>query len=287
MTTAVLDRERNAATATSATTACDVRAAIEAVAGQERDGWSGAARSADLVELLDASERLQAQVLARLAEWEVSGAWAEDGAPSPVAWLVHRASITTHRAAGLVRSARLLRAHERTAKALDAGDVRTEHVDLLARAARHREEVFADHEDTLLDAARDLPPESFRHAARHWRALADDRLATAEARACHEGRRLHCSSTFRGTVLLDGELDADAGATFLAALEAHLDPPDPTAGPTPPRSLAQRRADALVALCEGGRRWASDRGGVGPVFGSGGSRCASSAARKVAPAHAS
>ncbi|MFO7590088.1 MAG: hypothetical protein R6X23_04215, partial [Acidimicrobiia bacterium] len=80
----------------------------------------------------------QAQVLARLAEWEVSGAWAEGGAPSPVAWLVHRASITTHRAAGLVRSARLLRAHERTAKALDAGDVSTHPTRTQARPRRGR-----------------------------------------------------------------------------------------------------------------------------------------------------
>ncbi|MFO7590606.1 MAG: DUF222 domain-containing protein [Acidimicrobiia bacterium] len=254
MRTTVLDRAAPP-TATPPSTARDMRAVVDGVAGADRAGWSGAARSADLLELLEASERLQAEVLDRLAGWDASGAWAEEGAPSAVAWLTHRASLTKHRAASLLRSARLLHAHERTAKALDAGDVTVEHIEVLARAARHREGVFAEHEDSLLDAARALPPESFRHAARHWRVLADDRLATADAAACHEARRLHCSSTFRGTVIIDGELDPDAGATFLAALDAHLDPPDSADGPTPARSLAQRRADALVALCEqGGRR---------------------------------
>jgi len=236
-------------------TTAEVRAAVEGVAGVETADWSGAARSADLVELLEASERLQAVVLARLAAWDASGAWAEDGAPSAIAWLTHRGSLTKHHASGLVRSARLLHAHERTAKALDVGDLTVEHVDLLARAAQHREEVFDEHEDTLLDAAQALAPEGFRRAVRHWRALADDRLATTDAAECHEQRRLHCSSTFRGTVRIDGELDPDAGATFLAALEAHLDGPDATDGPTPPRSLARRRADALLSLCQqGGRR---------------------------------
>ena len=254
MGTTVLDRATDPA-ATARSTARDVRAAVDGTAGADRAGWSGAARSADLLDLLDASERLQAEILARLAGWDASGAWAEDGAPSAVAWLAHRASLTKHRAASLVRSARLLHAHERTAKALDVGDVTVEHVDLLARAARHREAVFSEHLHTLLDAAQALPPESFRHAVRHWRVLADDRLATADAAACHESRRLHCSPTFRGTVRIDGELDADAGATFMAALEAHLEPPDAIDGPVPARSLAQRRADALVALCEqGGRR---------------------------------
>lgn len=254
MSTTVLDRAARP-TAIGPSTAAEVRAAVEGVAGVDTGGWSGAARSADLVELLEASERLQAVALARLADWDASGAWAEDGAPSAVAWLAHRASLTKHRAASLVRSARLLHTHERTAKALDVGDVTVEHVDLLARAARHREEVFAEHEDTLLDAAQALAPESFRHAVRHWRTLADDRLATADTAECHAQRRLHCSATFRGTVRIDGELDPDAGATFLAALEAHLDGPDAADGPTPARSLAQRRADVLLALCqEGGRR---------------------------------
>ncbi|HEU5302793.1 MAG TPA: DUF222 domain-containing protein [Acidimicrobiia bacterium] len=247
MRTTVLDPEPTATTS-------DLRTVVEGVAGVDTAGWSGAARSADLVELLQASERLQSVALARLASWDASGAWAEDGAPSAIAWLAHRGSLTKHHAAGLVRSARLVHAHERTAKTLDAGDITVEHVAVLARAARDREEVFGAHEDTLLDAARTLAPEPFRHAARHWRTLADDRLATADARECHEQRRLHCSSTFRGTVRIDGELDPDAGATFLAALEAHLDGPDATDGPTPARSLAQRRADALLALCQGGRR---------------------------------
>jgi hypothetical protein len=59
--------------------------------------------------------------------------------------------------ARLVRNARLVHKHERTAKMLDAGDTTAAHVDVMARAARHRKEGFDDHEETLLVAARALP----------------------------------------------------------------------------------------------------------------------------------
>jgi hypothetical protein len=85
--------------------------------------------------------------------------------------------------------------------------------------------------------------------ARRWRCLADDALAADESFDAFERRRLHCSATFRGTVVVDGELDPDGGAAVMAALEA-VDAPDSVHGPDSPRSAAQRRADALVHLAQ-------------------------------------
>ncbi|HEY3096456.1 MAG TPA: DUF222 domain-containing protein, partial [Acidimicrobiia bacterium] len=119
--------------------------------------------------------------------------------------------------------------------------------DAAARAARHREECFAEHEDVFLDAAMAVPPDSFRQVARRWRSLADDALADDEAFDVFKARRLHCSATFHGTVVVDGELDPEGGAAVIAALEA-FDNPDPMNASDPPRSVAQRRADALVDL---------------------------------------
>jgi hypothetical protein len=146
-------------------------------------------------------------VLRCLGEWDASRAWADDGAWTPQAWLTHRAPMTKSDATRLVRTARVVREHDRTAKLLAAGDVSSAHVEVMARAARHREECFADHEDSLLDAARALPPDPFRLVARRWRSLADDALAQDESFDAFKVRRLHCSATFHGTVVVDGELD--------------------------------------------------------------------------------
>jgi hypothetical protein len=221
--------------------------AVGNAAAEDRDGWSAPARSARLLELLAARERLEAELLRCVGEWDAARAWASDGACNPVAWLAYRAPVTKSDAVRLVRGARLARDHERTAKLLASGDVSSAHIDVLARAVHHREDLYADHEDTLLDAARHLRPELFRQVARRWRCLADDALADEDAHETFRRRFVHCSTTLAGTVRGDFELDAEGGAVVLAALEAR-DRPDPADAPGGPRSRAQRWADALVEL---------------------------------------
>ncbi len=200
--------------------------------------------SVELRELLGERERLEAAVLAKVGAFAASGEWAADGAGSATSWLVHQCGLSSVEAARLVRNGRLVQRHERTAKLLDRGDVTSAHVDVMARAARHREASFEAHEETLLDAARSLPVEQFRTVARRWRVLADDVTADAGATGSFEARHLHCSVTFGGSVRIDGMLDPEGGARFLAALDARMDP-------DPRRSAAQRRADALLRLVAG------------------------------------
>src|SRR6266567_100991 len=95
-----------------------LRDAIDKVAAEDRDGWSGAARSARLLELLEYRERLDAKVLRSVSEWDVQRAWAEDGACTPVAWLTYRAPVPKSEAVRLLRGARLAREHARTGKLL-------------------------------------------------------------------------------------------------------------------------------------------------------------------------
>src|SRR5450759_1831156 len=68
----------------------------------------------------------------------------------------------------------------------------------------------------------------------------------------HDRRHLSVSATFAGTVVLDGVLDSEGGATVLAALAPLAAP----GGADDDRTPAQRRADALVELA---RRWAGVR----------------------------
>ncbi|MGH9049166.1 MAG: hypothetical protein ACRDY4_05495, partial [Acidimicrobiia bacterium] len=85
----------------------EIGEAVAAAASEDRDGWSGAARSARLIELLEVRERLDAEILRCTGEWDAAGAWAEDAAATPQSWLVHRARVTRADAVRLVRAAHL------------------------------------------------------------------------------------------------------------------------------------------------------------------------------------
>lgn len=230
----------------------ELRAAVSAVAGADRSGWSGSARSAALVGLLEARERLDALILAVAGEWQAAKDWAADGARSPVAWIAHRAPLTRQAAATLVRTARHVHAHAQTAKAVEAGDVTAAHVEVAARGARHREEHYPDHEDVILDAARALPPSAFRNAMAHWARCVDAVAAHAEACDHVAGSYLEAHATFEGVGHLEGRLDPVSFHALIDRLDA-LEPPDPREGPHPPRTQAQRRAAALMRLVHGER----------------------------------
>ena len=66
------------------------------------------------------------------------------------------------------------------------------------------------------------------------------------AEAQHERRRLHVSHLLDGMVAIDGLLDREAGEIVVDALKAAMDPF--RTGDL--RSTGQRRADALVRVCE-------------------------------------
>jgi uncharacterized protein DUF222 len=128
------------------------------------------------------------------------------------------------------------------------GDISYPQVETLVSALSNgREKLYPDHEHTLVGVAKELSIEQFAFVARRWALLADDQLANGDAMANHERRSLYLSPTFGGMVALKGDLDAEGGAMVKAALD-DLDRPDPTNGVEKPRTLRQRRADALVEL---------------------------------------
>src|SRR5262249_47700744 len=118
------------------------RSALEAWAAIDRSRWSAAARSAELVEMLETRERIDAMVLRAAGEWDRDQCWAIDDALSPVSWLLHRVPMTNSDATVLVRTARHVVQHEATAKALDAGDISAAHTTIIGRAVRHRETLY-------------------------------------------------------------------------------------------------------------------------------------------------
>ncbi len=146
----------------------------------------------------------------------------------------------------MVRTARHVAAFDQTAKALDVGDITAAHVTIAAQAAKHREE--------LLPGARGRDP----------RRGAEPAPVRRSARSCSTGRR--APTTPRPTsptpttpttstspppspasAIVDGRFDPIAVKALIDRLDA-MEPPDPTDGPRPPRTLAQRRAAALMRL---------------------------------------
>jgi len=182
-------------------------------------------------------------------EWNRDECWAADDALSPVSWLLHRVPLTRQDAMVLVRTARHVAQHDATAKALDAGDISFAHATIIARAVRHRESLYPEHEQVILDAARTLAPTAFRDAMQHWRAYADDALDRGPSHGELDGHYLDLSRTFGGAGHLEGRLDPLDFATFIKVLD-EMEPPDPKDAAIR-RTLSQRRADALMRLVTG------------------------------------
>ncbi len=216
-----------------------------------------------LLALHRAAARLHAELLRTTAAFEAGAAWQADGAVTPAAWLRHEARVTEGAARDQLRTARLLRDDlPLTAAALAAGEIGSDHVRVIARAATanpNRRASLAEAEPLLIDAARRLGPRMFATVVRRWADAVDPAAAVADEQRAHELRRLSISPTLHGMVAIDGLLDPESGATLMAAVQALAAPGASEDG----RTSAQRRADALVELA----RMALDTGAMPQVAG--------------------
>jgi len=243
-------------------------AAVDALAGQDLAGLPAAEAAERVLVLRGLLERLEGQWLRELAAVDARGAaGAEQGvqAGSTAGWLRRRARLGATDAHQRLRVARALHRGPLagTARALAAGELSVAHAAVLAGGTQDLPgPTAAAAEPVLLDAARRLDPPRLRRLVTHLCDVADPQAAEARAQRQHQRRGLWVSPTLAGMVAVDGLLDAEAGATLLAALE-------PLARPTTAedaRSGSQRRADALTELArralEGGRL--PQTGGVRP-----------------------
>jgi hypothetical protein len=125
-----------------------------------------------------------------------------------------------------------------------------EHVDLLAAAhTESRREAFSRDEAMLVEHCETLRFTEAMQTVDYWKLHVDADGCEEEARRLVESAAIHASTTFEGTVRIDGELDPIGGAAFVAELdrlmrELHLT--DQEAGII--RTAAQRRAAALVEM---------------------------------------
>ncbi len=234
----------------SADVVAEIAAVRETIASWfevDRSGWTAADRSTVLLALLDLRERTEAVALTATADWDEHEAWAADGALSAPAWLRGIASVAAPEARQTVRSARLIGRSERLAKTMAAGGLTAGHVTALGRyVTAERAAQFDEHADVLIDAACTLGVDDTATMARRWASHADDVANRGEPADLQHKR----GAWFRDIGDLT-EARVLGTPDELAAMKAALDrrePPDPSNSPGGPRSLAQRRYDALISL---------------------------------------
>jgi hypothetical protein len=237
-----------------------IREGLACLAGEDRSGWPAGVVSDLVLDLLAVRERLDAEVLRTVGRWDAMSAWADDGALSGSGWLADRAELTRGAARRLVRTAGLAYRNDRTAEALAEGTITATAVETMATLVGRHEEIFPEHEETLVKIARTLRADDFVVSMRHWRSIADDN-DDPDPDDRFERRFFRISPTLDGAKI-DGFLDPDAAAVVGAALDA-IDRPDPVNSATTPRSLGQRRADALVELARESLAF-TERGGSIP-----------------------
>jgi hypothetical protein len=225
-----------------------MRMAVAALASEYRQGWTGRAKSERLQELLEVRERLDAEILRATGDWDRDRAWEIDGALSPRAWLAHCTPVSEADAGRLVKNARLVDSHDEIAAALADGDITTPHVESIGRVmSSARLPLLDKHAETIVEQAKNLPIGDFTTVMRRWASLADDHLAKDHHEEKWERRHLYTSVGLDGWLQGDFFLDPIAGAALIGALD-HEAPPDPVDSPDGPRTLSQRRADALVDI---------------------------------------
>lgn len=210
------------------------------------------AKSATVIELLQTQERVQAELLRALGEWDADQSWAADGALSAASWIAAHAPVSKQRAHELMRAARLAHRHDYVGTKLAAGDMTCAHVETLARAATGRTRLLERDEELLVDIAPTLSVEDYATAMKHWRSAADDEMARADANLAFEERTVSFASTLDGRLELRASLDAEAGDIVTRALRLYDRPDRPPfrGGPVDgERTVTQRYADGLVQIC--------------------------------------
>ncbi|HEY6709884.1 MAG TPA: DUF222 domain-containing protein, partial [Actinomycetota bacterium] len=238
------------------------------LAAEDLDHLTDSALAEQLLALRRSLDGLEGQWLRRLAAADARGAaGADQGQPvaSTASWLRRRLRLGAGTARDTVRTARALFGGPltRTAAALTDGQISPAHARGLAQGTRQLpDQVTAEAEPVLLEAAVRLDPPRLRQAVGYLLQVADPEGADRAAECRHGRRGLWLSPTLDNMVAVDGLLEAEAGQTLQAALEPLTRP----AAADDPRRGGQRTADALTELArrslEGGRL--PQTGGVRP-----------------------
>lgn len=225
-----------------------LRTGIAEMAGDDLNDRHTDEVSERLVGLLEIAERLDAEVTRVAAEWTRRRGWEADASLSPTAWLAHRAPVAKTEARRLVKAAKVVNASPPLAAALATGTTTSPHIYALAAVmSPRRQKLLPEHGELLAKQAERLPLKDFALLARRWASIADDQLNGDSHEPEPPGNEVKAAVTLDGRVDGTFSLEPISGAQLLGVLD-HLAPPDPVDAPDGPRSLSERRGDALAEL---------------------------------------
>jgi hypothetical protein len=209
-----------------------------------------AALADDLRVLQVLRNRLDGEFLRRLGVFDARGGAGCEHVLSTQAWLRSRCRLSAAAAAhGRVAVARRLRAGGPLADAVRAGDVSYEHAVVAARAVDALPvERRGPAEEILTAVAVSVDPGQLKRVAGTVREAVAPQTLVADQQEAFGRRFLNASPTLDGMVAVDGLLDPEGGAVFLAAVRGYGTP----FGPADRRSAGQRRADAAVEVIRAG-----------------------------------
>jgi len=220
--------------------------------GVDPAGLSDAELESELVAIRRMIDVLEPCSTTRVAELHRRCSAVPGGFNAVTGFLTGSCGMSSSGARQLVRVSEALGAMPRTRRLFEAGEISAAKVRVLASGATAYPDLFEEHEETLVEAARTLTVGRLRRVVDYWRSAIDWDAATAETEDLHSRRFLYVSRTFEGMVKLDGLFDPVDGETLLAALAAVTTPSDRASGTDPDvvpyRSAVQRRADGLVDL---------------------------------------
>jgi hypothetical protein len=225
---------------------------FDALLDDDPGALDAAGLKANLLDFARARARLDAAEAATMAEFDARCCFVDDGMVNTKAWLAHHTGIARAGAGARVLLAKRLRRMPLLFDALRAGAVTEAHVRAMGRCLTPRTlAAFARDEAMLVSQARGLEADDFERVVSHWLALNDENGPEPGGGARSE---LRTSPILDGRHKLDGELDVEDSAEFLAELDAlyeELWQQDQRADDSDPdkhRSHAQRNAAALVEM---------------------------------------
>ncbi|MFV0309114.1 MAG: DUF222 domain-containing protein [Desertimonas sp.] len=226
-----------------------VEMGIDALAGVDLDGLTDGELDSELVGLMRLRHRLDAEIARRVQRWDARTVWLSDGSRSPAARLSRDGLVSRPAADRLVSTCRAVTAMPRAAEAWAAGDIGSDHVDLLRRAAGGgRGDLFARDESLLVEHCATLRFAQATKAVRYWCQRADAELG-ADGTPPPPEVYARTAVSFQGSVSGEFLLDSIGGATFTACLERierELYRQDQRDGVE--RTTTQRMAAAMVEM---------------------------------------
>ena len=204
-------------------------------------------------EVIELSKRLAAwtyELLVLVGELDQRGSWATWGALSCAAWLADTCDIDVSTARSQVRVARAMRQYPQLDAVMASGDVSYSKARVLVPYLTDQ------NVDDLLAIAERTPAGHLGAAAAAWSQRNDDPDQIRERQ--HRARSVSWRTEPDGMVVITARLTPETAGAVCATVDTVVTRAAAPAG----ASLAQQRADALVAVITGGVRAGIPAGGM-------------------------